>query len=580
MANLIQIKRSTTNNAPEAGSIRPGELAYSLLNTSNSLFVGDSSNNAIRVGGGNYLWLHQSNTSAPGTHTANAVVITNGNSFVSGWKTNSLTVGADGATVAVSNISTTANSTQLGGSAGGSNTELVTSYAIKTYVDGAASASIPVVTSTQIGFGNTSNRLVSSAEFTFDDASDKVTIGNTTVNTAISPTAIVTTATLAAGNTTITGFITSTSTVNATALNIGANVNVTTTGFNVGNSTVNVSSNSSFLRVDTTTVNGSLIGIPGQFRGYSANLATVVEVGANVIIDTAAVRVGNTTVNTVILSTGIDTDGTLAVLGTSTLSNTLSVGGLATLNTANITSTLNVVGNTTVNGAFTVNNTVAAGNTTITGNASVTSHLSAGSLSAGDTSISGNLTITGTLTTVNANNLTVTDSMIQLASNNTATDILDIGFFASYEAGDAGAYEHTGLFRDASDSGVYKLFQNLEPSPDTTVDTANNTFEFATLQSFLKTGGAGASGLIANSTTIALTANSTLSVAIVANTLTLSTALIGTSGGTGLATVTAEDILVANATNGYRKLSVGSNGTVLQVSSGVVAYNTLDGGTF
>jgi hypothetical protein len=44
--------------------------------------------------------------------------------------------------------------------------------------------------------------------------------------------------------------------------------------------------------------------------------------------------------------------------------------------------------------------------------------------------------------------------------------------------------------------------------------------------------------------------------------------------------VTAEDILVANATNGFRKLSVGSEGTVLQVSSGVVAYNTLDGGTF
>jgi len=72
MANLIQIKRSTTNAAPAAGGLRTGELAYSLLNSSNSLFVGDTSNNAIRVGGGNYLWLHQSNTSVPGTLTANA----------------------------------------------------------------------------------------------------------------------------------------------------------------------------------------------------------------------------------------------------------------------------------------------------------------------------------------------------------------------------------------------------------------------------------------------------------------------------------------------------------------------------
>ena len=61
---------------------------------------------------------------------------------------------------------------------------------------------------------------------------------------------------------------------------------------------------------------------------------------------------------------------------------------------------------------------------------------------------------------------------------------------------------------------------------------------------------------------------------------TLSTALGGTSGGTGLNTYTAEDIIVANSSNGFRKLNVGTEGYVLQVSSGTVAWNSLDGGTF
>jgi len=65
-----------------------------------------------------------------------------------------------------------------------------------------------------------------------------------------------------------------------------------------------------------------------------------------------------------------------------------------------------------------------------------------------------------------------------------------------------------------------------------------------------------------------------------ANSLSLSTALPGSSGGTGLSSYTAEQILVANSSNGFRKLNVGAEGYVLQVVSGAVAYGTLDGGSF
>jgi len=190
-----------------------------------------------------------------------------------------------------------------------------------------------------------------------------------------------------------------------------------------------------------------------------------------------------------------------------------------------------------------------------------------------DVTIGGNLVISGNLVSVNVSTLSVTDSLIQLASNNTVSDSLDIGFFGNYQTG-GGDPEHTGLFRDASDD-KFKLFKGLQVAPTTTVDTANNTYQIATLQAYLDSG-----GLTTNSTAVALTANSTLAVTLTANSLTLTTALVGTSGGTGLASYTAEDVLVANSSNGFRKLAKGSEGHVLQILNGVVAYSSLDGGTF
>jgi len=192
-------------------------------------------------------------------------------------------------------------------------------------------------------------------------------------------------------------------------------------------------------------------------------------------------------------------------------------------------------------------------------------------LSITDLSLSGNLSVLGTLTTIDKTNLTVQDSLIELANGNSSTDVLDVGLYGQF--GSSGA-KFTGLFRDATD-GIYKLFTGLTVEPTTTVDTSNASFTTATLQAFLSS-----SGLTTNSTAVSLTANASVAIAITANTLSLSTALPGTSGGTGLATVTAEDILVANSSNGFRKLAVGSDGFVLQSNGTAVVYSTLDGGTF
>ena len=193
------------------------------------------------------------------------------------------------------------------------------------------------------------------------------------------------------------------------------------------------------------------------------------------------------------------------------------------------------------------------------------------SLSITDLSLSGNLTVLGTLSTIDTTNLTVQDSLIELANGNATTDILDIGLYGQFGATGA---KYTGLFRDATD-GIYKLFTGSQTEPTTTVDTAAVGYTTATLQTFLNSG-----GLVSNATNVTLTANSTLAVGITANTLTLSTPLGVASGGLGLSTITTGAILVGNGTGAATVLSAATDGFVLQSNGTSVVYGTLDGGTF
>ena len=179
-------------------------------------------------------------------------------------------------------------------------------------------------------------------------------------------------------------------------------------------------------------------------------------------------------------------------------------------------------------------------------------------LSITDLSLSGNLTVSGTLTTIDTTNLVVEDPLIKLANGNGTTDILDVGFYGVY--GSTGA-KYTGLFRDATD-GIYNLYTGSQEEPTTTVNTAATGYGLATLRTYLTSG-----GLVANSTAVTITANSTYNVNLTANTIKLSTL---SSGG----------ILVGNSTNGMTNLAVGTDGYVLQSNGTSVVYGTLDGGTF
>ena len=523
MANKIQVKRSTTTATPTG--LANGELAFSSESTSNSLFIGDpgGSGTSFRVGGGKYPYLHQSGI--PGVMTSNAVVITDANSFTTNTFTQGLTIipsnggGATGNNAFINAISSFSNSTQLG--VVGSNNELVTSWAIKTYVDGkpftngqSISVNNFVITGTMTANGSngTSGQLLASNGTTGSPYWTSVAGVDQGYQYAW-------TNTQSFSNTiTFNGAILA-NTINSVSTN-------TTTSF--ASNSYNISTN---FTANSTLVNAVAINIVNQvntatiYALTSANIASAVQ--AN--------------------STGIFTTGTANAL-------TVSVGTAFIANSTKVTFT----------GA----------------NIDATSAL----LRVSDAVISGNLTVSGTVTTINTQQLVVNDNIIELASNNNyaAADSVDIGFFGT--ANTSSTVNYSGLARIAASSNssnpFFRLFSTTT-NPNTSA-TISGTITSGTLQSYLAPYGVGG-GFVANSSNVQITANSTLSVNITANTLTLTTPLNANSGGTGQSSYTTGDLLYASSQYVLGTVSVpgsAANGQVLQIVNNLPAYGTLDGGTF
>jgi hypothetical protein len=108
------------------------------------------------------------------------------------------------------------------------------------------------------------------------------------------------------------------------------------------------------------------------------------------------------------------------------------------------------------------------------------------------------------------------------------------------------------LFRDASDSGIFKLFNNLTSNPTGNVVSVAD-YTIASLVANL-TGGT-VSGLTAN-------------------------IAVG-DGGTGRGTFTTNGILFGNATGALKVTAAGTYGQVLQASiDGTPVYGGIDGGTY
>ena len=185
------------------------------------------------------------------------------------------------------------------------------------------------------------------------------------------------------------------------------------------------------------------------------------------VVDT--IRVSNTNLDTIdiqadtnnlkinandVLSIGVDSNNIL---------NIISNGNVG-IGTSTPDQNLDVIGNQYISGTLGIGITAPTEKLHVVGDAKVT----------GDLTVGGNLIFEG----VSVEGLSVQDPLIKLGSNNSA-DLVDSGIYNLYNDG---VTKHGGIFRDASDNGIWKFFEELEVEPTTTVDTGATGYTHATLQ--------------------------------------------------------------------------------------------------
>lgn len=558
MANLIQIKRSTTASTP--GSLANGELAF----TSNGdvLYIGSPNGSIIAIGG----------LRVPGFLTANQALVANTTGYLDEIRAANLV----------------ATKVYAGG-AHGTNGQVLTSNSTGGIYWNTPLPGV-VGNNTEIQFNN-SGALGANAGLTFNQATSTLATGNIQANS-----------------------------VNSAVFSVGSDF--------VANSTTLLAVNSAFLANGSGafvngTVNAVTLSVDGNFVANSTKVVIGSNVGlqANGSVGTATQALlsngtsvyWSDTVSSVATGNGliggtITTTGTLSVLANNGISS--NSGGVYVVAGTGVT--VNATGvhigqpvavtDSVTFDAITATGNVALGNnvadnisfygsvnTDVQPSANITYDIgshdkrweyiwaanvhSARGYIEGDLQVGGDLLVTGNIVTTNVSSIVVSDPLIFLAANNSNSDLVDIGFVGEYY--DGANSRHTGVVRHAA-SDAYYIFRNYQPHPaNNVIDINDPSFRLATTYLYINSG-----GLVTNATTVAITANSTVNVAIVANSISISSPMQGNSGGTGINTVTNNAILVGNSTNGFNQLTLGASGYVLQSNGTALVYDILDGGTF
>jgi hypothetical protein len=633
--NLIQIKRSASTGTPS--SLNPGELAYSnAVGGSGVLFIGSTDGGTVVPIGG---------ARTPGTLTANQALVANSTSGINrilaaNVDLNILNANGGPGTSGYVLFSGGSGSNAYWAGAGGLGVNTAAQYSFTNTI----SFSNTITFTTSI-LANTINAtsytagVYGSSADGFLANSTTIAVGNSTVNGMITSNSSVTYFTGTANNAnylggtaassyatqsyvTSQGYITSSalsgyatqsyadssaSSYASTAYSNAMADTLTRNATYTGNTTFNSANHSitgtnTYISSNTTITGTNTVISSNVFITGSSLAAPAISLGGSIIpTSNISYDLGNSSNAFRSLYVG----GTTVYLGSLTLkdsSGTLQVNaasggaasGLAVSNLTLSTNTLTVgtgsyfvsngnvgIGNNAPTDKLSVNGTTNLGANVVIGGTNV--YATSAVLNVKDIIASGNLTVQGTLTTIDTNNLQVKDNSIKVADgqagSGTYTDQQDFAVYGTY--GNTANTWYAGFYRDhAASTGtnpVFKIFaSNTEPSG--VVDNTAPGYNLGTVNAWLTTG-----AFVANSTVVNITANSTVSSALVANSLTLSSALAASYGGTGQTSYSTGDLLYASSSSALSKLSVpgsAANGQVLMITNNLPAYGTLDGGTF
>lgn len=194
----------------------------------------------------------------------------------------------------------------------------------------------------------------------------------------------------------------------------------------------------------TLTIGGITIVDNGGAGAVSLSGINSLDATTETTIENAIDTLSNLTSASSLATIGTITSGTWngSVIGVQYGGTGLATVGANELVTGNGTGALTSESNLTFDGTT----------LSVTGDVNIT----------GDFSVAGNTTITETTT------VSIEDSMLKLASNNTVSDSVDIGFYGVYE--DSGT-KYAGIFRDADQgTGVFKVWGGITSEPGVTVN--------------------------------------------------------------------------------------------------------------
>ena len=239
-----------------------------------------------------------------------------------------------------------------------------------------------------------------------------------------------------------------------------------------------VATEDTIAELNDTTISGIASGELLKWNGSAWINQTLTEAG---IVD-GNLGTPSTLVGTNISGTAANlTAGNATLAATSTaLATARTIGGTSFDGTANITPANITVADTTNTSCSVALFESATGDLPPKSDAGLTYNAGTGTLSATGLTLSGDLTVNGTTTTINTATLTVEDPLINMASGNNAADTVDIGFYGLYDT--SGSQDlYAGLFRDANDSGKWKLFKDNQAAPTTTVNTSGTGYATGTL---------------------------------------------------------------------------------------------------